>query len=346
MVEGSATRVLPGVSGPLPSLPVVRGDIYGDVPTRGLIGWPRLPVVLDTSILLNDILDAARGHGGSLLLLAARKDVAHLYATERVREEVERHLARRATEGHVPVESAFQVWDDIYLPLIRFVPVDGVPRGRAARLLADRDPKDLPTAVLAELLAPCLVFSKDNDLLDTEIARHDWTTIVHNAEEAKQLEILFGGGGFITLMFGTLGYEGAKGVVRLARAAPLPTLLGAAVLTLIAHSHFTSTRGRQQITDGKSFAKEAGHRLGRVIDAASVAKAFVQEAAFVLEVQPTELGHAARAVAVAPYPPRASEVAYEMNVSTQKAAYLLRNPLFTRLEDGTYALGRQAILSS
>jgi hypothetical protein len=44
-----------------------------------------------------------------------------------------------------------------------------------------------------------------------------------------------------------------------------------------------------------------------------------RSAAFVLEVEPTEFAHAARAVAVAPAPPRASEVAEEMNGTTQKA---------------------------
>jgi hypothetical protein len=340
VVETSTSRVVRGISPPASGSRVVRRDIYQHVPTRGLLGWDRLPVVLDTSMLINDIVDAARGQGGSLLLLTVRKDVAHLYATERVREEVERNLERRAIQGRVSPERAFAVWRERYLPAIRFVSVEDVPRGRAVAELAARHPNDLPTGVLAELLAPCLVFARDNDLVDTGIARRDWTTIVHNAEEAKQLELLFSGGGVLVFLVGALGVEGAKGLIRLARAAPIPTLVGGAAATLLLHSHLASDRGRTQITEAKSLFKDVGSRLSGVIETADRAQSFVRSAAFVLEAEPTELAHAARAVAVAPEPPRAGEVAYELNATTQKAAYVLRHPLFTRTGDGRYLLGR------
>jgi hypothetical protein len=337
MLEGSLAPSQPDLAEHATA--IARKDIYDFAPSRGLVGWNRLPAVLDASILLNDILDAARGHGGSLLLLAARKEIAHLFAAEQIREEVERHLERRALQGHVAPERAFEVWRDNYLRQIRFVSVEGVPRGRAARRLADRDPTDLPTAVLAELLAPCLVFAADKDLTDTGIARRDWSAIVHNAEEAQQLELLFSGGSVLTLLLGVLGYEGVKGIARLARAAPLPTLIGAILIGLVAHSHLTSDRGHRQISDGKGLAKDIGSRFGEVIDTAMTARAVVRSAAFVLEAEPIDLAHAARAVAVAPSPPRASEVAFEMGVSTQKAAAVLRDGLFTRTTESTYLLG-------
>lgn len=330
-----ANRIVPGTY-----LERRRTDIFPRQPTLGLFGWDRLPIVLDTSMLLNDIVCATRGQGDPLLLALARKEVAHLFATDRVREEVESHLAARAIQGHVAPEHAFSMWSRSYLPLIRFVTVDDVPRGQAVTALANRHPTDLPTGVLAELLAPCLVFAVDNDLVDTGIARRDWTAVVHNAEEAKQLEMLFSGSSFFVLLFGSLGVEGVKGLIKLARAAPVPTIIGAVLLGLLLHSHLTSNRGRQQIATAKDLAKDAGQRLGEVFDAAMEAKSFVQSASFVLEVEPTELAHAARAVAVAPDPLRASEVAAAMGVSTQKAAYLLRHPVFSRAEDRCYVLGK------
>jgi hypothetical protein len=122
MVEPLAGTAI--VRGVYPAARAIRRDIYAKVPAWGFMGWDRLPSVLDTSMLLNDILDAARGQGGSLLLTAVEKNVAHLYATEQVRAEVERRLEGRAIQGHVSPKRAFAVWRSRYLPAIRFVSVE------------------------------------------------------------------------------------------------------------------------------------------------------------------------------------------------------------------------------
>lgn len=342
-------RIQQGVYGPLPSsasLPALRSeslaarDLFPLAPSRGPLDWDRLPFVLDASMLFKDILDAARGQGGSLLLAAVEKRYAHLYATEQVRKEIERNLERRALQAHVDPERAFAIWAQRFQPTIHFVSVDGVPRSRAALALAERHPNDIPTAVLAELLAPCLVFACDDDLTDCGIARRDWTAIVHNAEQAKQLEQLFGGGSVLILLTGVLGVEGVKALIRVARAAPLPAFAVSLTVGLLLHSHVTSTRGRAQLSGLREFVKDAGSALGEMMDVAYRAQAFVSAAAFVPEVEPTELAHAARAVAVAPEPVRASELAFALDVNTQKATHLLQHPMFTRREDARYVLGR------
>lgn len=163
-------------------------------------------------------------------------------------------------------------------------------------------------------------------------------TAAHHAEEAAQLQTLLSGGTFAALLGGTMGVEAAKALAKLARTAPGPTLVGGLLVSLLVYSHWTSERGQPQRRAGKTLLREAQARLGEVTDAGLEAKRLVQSAAFVLEVEPRHIAHAARAVAVAAEPPRPSEVGSAIGVSTQMATYLLQDPMFVRANDGRYLL--------
>jgi hypothetical protein len=319
---------------------VQRPNLYPEKPSMGLFGWDRAPVVVDTSMLLNDCCDAARGSGGSLLLSLAHSPVAHLYAGRHVLEEMERRLPRRAEQRHLDPVRADTVWRQNYLPKIRFVDMTGVARGRAASALAARDPTDLQTALLAELLAPCLVFAFDKDLVDTGIARRDWVNVSHSAEEAAQLQLLFSGGLGTVMFGGFISYETGKAIAAFARASPFGALLATAGTALLGYRYLNSERGRHHRTEAKSLLGDLFDGLSKVVAQADKAKLLVEEAAFVLEVEPTEFAHLARTVAIAPWPLKATDAAERLGVSQQRAASMLRNPVFVRTTDRRYLFGR------
>lgn len=318
----------------------LRRDIYPTEPRRGLFEWDRLPIVLDTSILVNECVRAARGSGGSLLLGSRREGQTHLYATERVRREVERHLARRAMQARVDPSVAERVWITQFLPAIRFVDVEAArsPLGSAAKTLAARHPSDLPTVILAELIAPCLIFARDKDLIEIGATRQGWETVVHNAAQAAELQYLLSGGTATVMLTGTLGFEAGATLWRLSKASPVLALLVGIAVGWVGHSYLTSERGRQHLGEARKFAGEASSRLLEAARTAEEAKQLVQHASFIADRPSDEFARAARVVAVAARPPSAAEVGLDIGVSVQKAASLLRSPIFQRIES-RYSLG-------
>jgi hypothetical protein len=157
-------------------LPVVAPRLLPDAPS-GFFLWDRFPVVLDTNVLLADCVHVVRSGAPSILLRSAGLPVAHLFATERVREEVEKYLPGHAESRGLDPMEALRVWREQYLAVIRFVEIEGEARDSRVAGLAARDVTDKPTGLLAELLAPCLVFSRDKDLLDPGIAQREWVSL-------------------------------------------------------------------------------------------------------------------------------------------------------------------------
>lgn len=92
-----------------------------------------------------------------------------------------------------------RVWREQYLRAIRFVELDGEAQDPRVRALVARDATDKPTGLLAELLAPCLVFSRDKDLLDPGIAQREWGTLSSAGQDVAQLQAIYSGGAFGTM---------------------------------------------------------------------------------------------------------------------------------------------------
>lgn len=303
--------------------------------------FDRFPVVVDTNVLLADCAHVLRSRKASFLLASGELPVAHLFATERVRGEVEKHLPRHAARVGLDPQEAMDVWRELYLPAIRFVDLDGEPTDARVSALAVRHVNDKPTGLLAELLAPCLVFSRDRDLLDTGIAQREWVTLSSAGQDIAQLQAIYTGSAFGTLLVGVTGWEIGSGVVAAAKAAPIPTLIvGGAAAFLLWRFWWDTDRGAQQRTGARSLISDAIDGISAVWARADEAERLLEAAAFVPDGELNLVARVARQVAIAPMPLRAAEVGERLQISTQQAAALLRAPIFVRSDDGHYLLGR------
>ncbi len=324
---------------------VVAPRLLPDTPSAFFL-WERLPVVLDTNVLLSDCEHVVESGKTSFLLASAKLPVAHLFATERVRSEVERHLPAHARRCGLDPEKAMQVWHDKYLAAIRFIDIDGDACDHRVVGLLARDPTDKPTGLLAELLAPCLVFSRDKDLLDTGIARREWVTLSSAAQDVAKLQAVYSGGAFGTLLVGIVAWEAGSSVVAAAKAAPLPALVVGGVAIYLLRQYWTSERGGRHRTEARELVGDAGRGLNSVWTRAEEAERLLESAAFVPDGEPNVGAQVARLVAVAPRPLRAADVAERLDISTQKAAAALRAPIFLRSLDGHYVLGATSLPST
>jgi hypothetical protein len=303
--------------------------------------FDRFPVVVDTNVLLADCAHVIRSGKTSFLLASGELPIAHLFATERVREEVEKYLSGHAERQGLDPQEAMEVWRERYLAVIRFVGVEGEARDARVAALVDRDVTDKPTGLLAELLAPCLTFSRDKDLLDTGIAQREWVGLSSAGHDVAQLQAIYTGGAFGTLLVGVTGWEAGSAVAAAAKAAPLPTLVvGGAAAWLLWRLWWNTERGVRQRAEARSLIGHAARGIGAAWERADEAERLLEAAAFVPDGEPTLLARVARTVAVAPMPLRAAEVGQRLGLSTQKAAALLRAAIFVRTEESSYLLGR------
>src|SRR5436190_5179465 len=125
------------------------------------------PVVVDANALISDAYYAAAHKGHSALLDAADLGVIRMFAPVHIYWKVYAGLPELAYGPRLGLlEEAHRLWETAYLPLVRFVDVEGLatedPRVTATAL---RDTEDAPVAKLAALLGPCHLMSQDKHLL-------------------------------------------------------------------------------------------------------------------------------------------------------------------------------------
>jgi len=325
---------------PPAQLPVLAPRLLPAAPSSFFL-WDRFPVVVDTNVVLADCAHVVRSGKTSFLLASGELPIARIFATERVRAEVEKYLPGHIEKAGLDPDEAMHVWRERYQQVIRFVDLAGEARDDRVVALGARDADDQPTGLLAELLAPCLVFSRDKDLLDTGIAQREWVTLSSAGQDVAELQAIYTGGMFGTMVVGVTGWEVGSAVVAAAKAAPLPTLLvGGAAAWFFWRFWWNTDRGARQRVSARSLIGEAVTGIGAVWARASGAEQLLEAAAFVPDADPTLNARIARQVAIAPTPLKASEVGQRLQVSTQQAAARLRAPIFVRTEDSTYLLGQ------
>jgi predicted nucleic acid-binding protein len=149
-----------------------------EVPPLRLANLLRVrPVILDTSVLTSDIIAAERRGRTSGLVEAMTTGVVRGFVTHRVWAEVPRVLARRAEKDRLDWAALESSWWTTYVPLIRVVDTTGLPETAASRQLAGRDETDVPTLLLAGVLAPVALLAADRDLRDSGLAIEDWAGV-------------------------------------------------------------------------------------------------------------------------------------------------------------------------
>jgi PIN domain len=97
---------------------------------------------------------------------------ATLYASDHVYGEIYEHLPKIARWSKVPVNTLRARFDASYLAAVNFVMVDETEIVDP-QVMAITDPDDVPSGLLAKLIAPCVVFSEDRHLRKPGLAQED-----------------------------------------------------------------------------------------------------------------------------------------------------------------------------
>ena len=150
------------------------------------------PYVVDSNVLLNDLMSAVRRGRPGALVASARVGSCRYYASAHVFDEVPERMAHQARKAKVDPAIAYQRWVSEYLQAILFVtmPAELPDDSRAGRVVA-RDPDDAATAALVLLLGP-ISLSEDGHLVDPGLATREWLPLTRagrTVAESDQLPV-------------------------------------------------------------------------------------------------------------------------------------------------------------
>jgi len=223
--------------------------------------------VIDTSVIVKDIICTHRGRLPSPLFLALRTGLARGFMAHHTWAEVPRILARRAEKEHIDLAALESLWWRSYVEVIRFAPTGDLPPPDPDlyRELAGRDDTDLPTLKLASLLAPVVVLAADRDLKDIGLAYEQWQEV----PEAVQRIIIAQGSTELAAraLFGT-GYGTVIAVRGATRALQRPAVAWT-VLGIIAIAYMTRQWWyppvKRRIQEASPQIREAAGTAGRAI---------------------------------------------------------------------------------
>lgn len=147
------------------------------------IGGPQL-LVLDSGVIYDDIVHRLRHpQKRGVLIGSSRRGTTRLFSPDHVFDEIYDRLDGHERRG-VTREAVVACFEDLYLPHIRFVRLSASPMPARVVPVATVDPDDAPTASLALLLAPSLVFAVDRHLVDHGFGcAEDWLQLAWHADE-------------------------------------------------------------------------------------------------------------------------------------------------------------------
>jgi hypothetical protein len=160
---------------------------------------PRTIGVVDTDSLLSSIDNDCRNNRDSYLLQMSEFGTVRLYASDHVYGELHNNLPNFISPG-VSLER-LQSRLHQYLQLISFVTVpEDHELSRTRRVAAVTHKSDVPTAVLASVLAPCIVFSGDKHLRKPGFAPKEWRPVARSGRD-----VMRGDAHMLTVSFGLVG---------------------------------------------------------------------------------------------------------------------------------------------
>lgn len=176
------------------------------------------PVVVDTSFLVVDLLEATRRGRETDFLQALEHGSLRGFAPRHVWAEMGRKCRDVPVAQGLDPQRASDIWWAEYVPRLYFVDTAGLDVPLADAILP-RDPSDAGTFALAGLLAPVVVLSTDLDIIDPGVATRRYRVLVEDAGVIT----LASQGAWGGLVATALAVEGVKGIGRgLARVAAHP----------------------------------------------------------------------------------------------------------------------------
>lgn len=204
---------------------------------------PGVPSVVDADALLSSIRNQSVTGWQSRLSQLGESARTPIFASQHVYWEVYRKLPKLAVGSGASIIDLRDCFETDYLPHITWVGVaDGY--GHDDRVREVTDPTDVPTAHLASLIAPCIVYAEDKSLRRPGFASAGWRDAAGSA--VSVVETRAGQEGLI-LAVGLPAIGTVKGMMALSRRIRLPGWLGSVAL-IGGIGWLLSTKDRRQVT--------------------------------------------------------------------------------------------------
>lgn len=312
------------------------------------------PQVVDTSILLPDVVRAARDRYSTKFLSAMEFGSVRAFAASHVWAEVPRKIGERAAEMGASPRVAEAIWWDEYVPRIRFVDVQGLAVPRPDIL--SRDSSDAPTVALAGMLGQVVVTASDTDLRDIGVAAPDWIAAI---EAGYSISLAGAGawGGLFTMRIGGYSLDAAgRATMRAVRHPAGQVALAAIILASFLTRRHWMPRARRWVDDRgpclEGTFKTVSPLVESFIREYRAADATWNEALFESE-EGSPLQLAAKALASSPYPlsrtqmtrllyPDATE-RDRRGAMAELAELLAAHPAFVKVNSRDWQLGRSGV---
>ena len=150
------------------------------------------PTVVDTSTIIADLRYRLQQDQATSLIRAVRLGGLRLYAAHHVFAEIQRKIHEVDWGRDIDSGEAERLFWTEYQPVIRYVEIhpEELPHPDQLHILAQRDPSDVNTAILATLLAPTLSFASDRDLCDGPWSTSNWVSPAYAATAALSIDTL------------------------------------------------------------------------------------------------------------------------------------------------------------
>jgi len=314
-----------------------------------------MPVVVDTNVLIEDLLRRSDGKHSSLLVAAAVGS-ARIYATQSILAELDRNLPGIARERGRDLTRLREVLAQDYLPHLRVVYVGDLhSEDDRVKALALEDADDVGPAKLALLLSPSFLLTTDKDHLRHGLGvfyeptenKTGWT---FGAVALQDRGIIIGlmaggeGGAMGGLLAGELAVDAAKAI---AKNEKLMTV-GLFVIVGIAIFLAVSPRARERLGQliesvalvAGDAASSVARGVGKGLDMSEEAHALLEANATRRPAPDTELELVARVLAVSHPGVTLTQLREALPTIASVESVLGSSRLFVEVQPGRWALGR------
>ena len=303
----------------------------------------RVLVVVDADAVLSSVDNECRTGWKSRLAQLASGSETRVFASAHVDGEVRRRLAKFVS-ADVSASQLFDCYERRFATKVTWVEVctGGPLDGRIAEVT---DPTDVPTAILATLLAPCLVFAEDKSLRRPGFAPEGWRDVAGSAVDSAEAGTAIQAIGLLVASPGLVLAGSAKLTARKLGVSPWLTALGFLVV-MSALLHHPDRR------------RAAAQRLRA--PAAALAREFAQQATRSQQSdralgqhivrphgEPTLTQRIARVVAEAPEPLLATEIRQRLALGSGSRVrvedvrhILVTGPEFVEVSASRFQVGR------
>lgn len=203
-------------------------------------------LVVDTDALLSSIENHCRtGRVSRIGRMCETYRRLPVFAADHVFGEVYAGFARMEQFTGTSAVKMRRLFDERYLPGIRWVNVDDLPVwDQRVTQVSNMDVDDVPTAKLATLLGPCLVLSGDKSLRRPGFAPSEWRPAAGHAVTVVEGRDLSDGAATVV---GLPVYGGIAGTVKLGNRFGLPWFASVAILAGGLYLLFAEPRRRSAL---------------------------------------------------------------------------------------------------